>query len=95
LNIPKAKHLWIHYDEKWFYGFVTQSDAKKCPELGLKKEVHAIYHPNHISKVMAEVFTGYTMDDHVEYGGRRIAARLLAHPISMCWSQAGTKKLAR
>jgi hypothetical protein len=33
-NLPKAKYLWIHYDEKWFYGFVTRSNAKKCPELG-------------------------------------------------------------
>jgi hypothetical protein len=60
-NLPKLKHLWIHYDEKWFYGFVTQSNAKKCPELGLKKEMHAIYHRNHISKVMAVAFTGYCL----------------------------------
>jgi hypothetical protein len=52
-NLPKAKYLWIRYDEKWFYGFITQSNAKKCPELGLEKEVHAIYHQNHIIKVMA------------------------------------------
>ncbi len=68
-NLPKAKYLWIHYDEKWFYGFVTRSNAKKCPELGLEKEMHAIYHRNHISKVMAVAFTGYTIDDHVENGG--------------------------
>jgi hypothetical protein len=44
-NLPKAKCLWIiHYDKKWFYGFVTQSNAKKCPELGLEKEMHAIYY---------------------------------------------------
>jgi hypothetical protein len=68
-NLPKAKYFWIHCDEKWFYGFVTRSDAKKCPELGLKKEMHAIYHQNHISKVMSVAFTGYTVDDHVENGG--------------------------
>jgi hypothetical protein len=68
-NLPKAKYLWIHYDEKWFYGFVTRSNAKKCPELGLEKEMHAIYHRNHISKVMAVAFTAYTVDDHVENGG--------------------------
>jgi hypothetical protein len=22
-NLPKAKYLWIHYEEKWFYVFVT------------------------------------------------------------------------
>jgi hypothetical protein len=69
-NLPKAKYLWIHYDKKWFYGFITRSNAQKCPELGLEKEMHAIYHRNHISKVMAVVFTGYTVDDHVENGGR-------------------------
>jgi hypothetical protein len=68
-NLPKAKYFWIHCDEKWFYGFVTRSNAKKCPELGLKKEMHAIYHQNHISKVMSVAFTGYTVDDHVESGG--------------------------
>jgi hypothetical protein len=40
--------------------------------LGLKKEMHAIYHRNHISKVMAVAFTGYTVDDHVENGGDRL-----------------------
>jgi hypothetical protein len=68
-NLPKAKYLWIHYDEKWFYGFITRSNAKKCPELGLEKEVHAIYHRNHMSKVMAVAFTGYTVDDYVQNEG--------------------------
>jgi hypothetical protein len=45
-SLPQAKYLWIHYDEKWFYGFVTGFISKKCPELGLEKEVHAIYHGN-------------------------------------------------
>jgi hypothetical protein len=66
-NLPKAKYLWIPYNEKWVYGFVTRSNAKKCPELELKKEMHAIYHRNSISNVMA--FTAYTVDDHVENGG--------------------------
>jgi hypothetical protein len=39
-NLPKAQYLWIHYNEKLFYGFVTRSNAiKKCPELGLEKEM--------------------------------------------------------
>ena len=42
-NLPEAKYLWIHYGEKWFYGFITRLNAKKCPELGLEKEVHEIY----------------------------------------------------
>jgi hypothetical protein len=71
-NLPKAKYLWINYDEKWLYYFVTRSNAKKCPELGLEKEMHAIYHRNHISKVMAVAFTGYTVDNHVENGGDRL-----------------------
>jgi hypothetical protein len=31
--------------------------------------MHAIYHRNHISKVMAVAFPGYTVDNHVENGG--------------------------
>jgi hypothetical protein len=71
-NLPRAKYLWIHYNEKWLYGFVTRSNAKKCPELGLEKEMHAIYHRNHRSKVMTVAFTAYTVDDHVENGGDRL-----------------------
>jgi hypothetical protein len=51
---------------------VTRSNAKKCPELGLEKEMYAICHQNHKSKVMAVAFTGYTVDDHVEKGGDRL-----------------------
>jgi hypothetical protein len=49
-----------------------RSNAKKCPELGLEKEMHTIYHQNHISKVMAVAFTGYTVDNHVKNGGDRL-----------------------
>jgi hypothetical protein len=65
----KAEMVSRYYDKKWLYGFVTRSNANKCPELGLKQEMHAIYHQNHICKVMAVAFTGYTVDDHVENGG--------------------------
>jgi hypothetical protein len=69
-NLLKAKYLWTHYNGTRLYGFVTRSNDKKCPELGLKKEIHAIYHRNHMSKVMAVAFTGYTVDDHhVRNGG--------------------------
>jgi hypothetical protein len=56
-------------------GFVTILNAKQSPELGLKKEVHAIYHQNHIDKVMAVAFTGYTVNDHVENGGDGLKLR--------------------
>jgi hypothetical protein len=77
-NLPKAKYLWIHYDEKWFYVFVTRSNAKKCPELGLEKEMHAIYHRNHISKVM-EVWND--LESYVIARGFVLAYRIAAKVI--------------
>jgi hypothetical protein len=29
--LSQAKYVWIHYDEKWFNGFVTRSNAKESP----------------------------------------------------------------
>jgi hypothetical protein len=43
--------------------------ATPKPTTGLEKEMHAIYHRNYISKVMAVAFAAYTVDDHVENGG--------------------------
>ncbi len=51
------------------YQLVTRFNPKKCPELGLEKEVRPIYHQNQMNKGMTGAFTGYTVDDHVENGG--------------------------
>jgi hypothetical protein len=49
---------------------VTRLNAKKwCPELGLEKEILAVYHRNHIIKVMAVAYAGYKVNDLVENGG--------------------------
>jgi hypothetical protein len=106
-NLPKARYLWINYDEKWFYGFVTRSNAKKCPELGLEKEMHAIYHRNHISKVMAVAFTGYIVDDHVDNWGdglklgffrvqsARVAAKRVRKAAQEVWNDLESYVIAR
>jgi hypothetical protein len=36
-GLPQTKYLWIHYDEKWFFGFLRRANAKMCAELGIKK----------------------------------------------------------
>lgn len=68
-GVPRQKTLWIHYDEKWFYGWVNRCNAKMCELLGLEKTHTYLYHKNHIEKVMAVAFTGYAFDSHVENGG--------------------------
>jgi hypothetical protein len=40
-------------DEKWWFGLVSRTFAKMCPALGIEKEVFAVHHKKHISKVMA------------------------------------------
>jgi hypothetical protein len=35
-GLPRGKYLWIHYDEKWFYVWVSQAMAKKCKQLGIE-----------------------------------------------------------
>lgn len=51
-GLPEAKYLWVHYDEKWFWGLVARSNAKMCEEMGLVRKYYQIYHKNHINKVM-------------------------------------------
>eukprot|EP00978_Attheya_sp_CCMP212_P045779 scaffold360211_cov63-Attheya_sp.AAC.1 len=37
-GLPPRKYLWIHYDEKCFYGFVPRNNAKMCEALRLHRE---------------------------------------------------------
>jgi hypothetical protein len=71
-NLPCQKILWINYDEKWFYGWVSRSNAKMCEILGLDKTHTYLYHKCHINKVMAVAFTAYAFDSNVENGGHGI-----------------------
>ena len=34
---PPGKFLWVHYDEKWFYGFVARH-AKACEAIGVDRQ---------------------------------------------------------
>ncbi|KAI2498747.1 hypothetical protein MHU86_15758 [Fragilaria crotonensis] len=39
LNTRGKKFLWVHFDEKWFYGWLCCANAKKCEQLGLHLRV--------------------------------------------------------
>jgi hypothetical protein len=70
-GLPRRKYLWIHYDEKWFWGLVARATAKYLEAILGKRELYA-YHKSHINKVMAVAFTAYAFDGHIENGGHGI-----------------------
>ena len=59
----------MHYDEKWFWGFVGHGNAKMAPQAGIKKSTKSAYHRSHIDKVMGIAFTGFAFDAEIENGG--------------------------
>jgi hypothetical protein len=72
-NLPQQKVLWINYDEKCFYGWVSQCNAKMCKVLGIEKTHTYLYHKCHINKVMAVAFTAYyTFNSTVKNGGHAV-----------------------
>ena len=68
-GMPPQKILWIHYDEKWWYGHVNRANCKLLELLGLEKTHTYVYHKNHVDKVMVVAFTAYAFENHVENGG--------------------------
>lgn len=66
---PRGKYLIIHYDEKWFWGYVGRATAKYCKSIGLDKVQHYAYHKQHLTKVMCVAATGYAFDGNPENGG--------------------------
>ena len=55
-----ANTLYIHYDEKWFWGLVLRARAKYCPSLGLEKNAKiGAKNVHHINKVMAVAVVAY------------------------------------
>jgi hypothetical protein len=68
-NLPPGKYIWLHYDEKWFWGFVGRGNAKMAPSAGIKKSTKSAYHRSHIDKVMSIAFTGFAFDTEIENGG--------------------------
>jgi hypothetical protein len=59
-------------DEKWWFGLVSRTFAKMCPALGIAKEVFAVHHKKHISKVMAHATVGYFFHGDPEQRGEGI-----------------------
>jgi hypothetical protein len=68
-NLPPGKYIWLHYDEKWFWGFVGHRNAKMAPSAGINKSTKSAYHRSHIDKVMGIAFTGFAFDTYIENGG--------------------------
>jgi hypothetical protein len=63
-------------NEKWWFGLVSRTFAKMCPALGIAKEVFAVHHKKHISKVMAHATVGYLFTGDPENGGEGILVQL-------------------
>jgi hypothetical protein len=78
------KFLWIHYDEKWFWGMLFRKTAKTFDDL--PKSVVRAYHKNHISKTMGIAFVAFAFEDTVENGGTAIKVR---------FERAQSNKIAR
>lgn len=91
-GLPIGRYLWIHYDEKWFWGFVARTTAKACDQLGLTREQHFIYHTSHINKVMCIAITGYAFKNLMENGGDSLklgfhrceAAKIVKRQVRAC-----------
>jgi len=78
------KFLWIHYDEKWFWGMLFRKTAKTFDDL--PKSVVRAYHKNHISKTMGIAFVAFAFDDTIENGGTAVKVR---------FERAQSNKIAR
>ena len=68
----RRKILWIHYNEKWFYGWLSRATAKNCELLGLEKTHTYLYHKCHTDKVMCVAFTAYGYDSSFKNGGKGV-----------------------
>lgn len=66
---PGQKFLFVHYDEKWFYGLVLRARAKKCPQIGVPERPRTAKNAHHINKVMAVAVVGYCFTDDMQNGG--------------------------
>ena len=71
-GLPRAKYLWIHYDEKWFYAVVARNNGKACPEKGVRKSFSSVHHKSHVEKVMCVAVACYAFDGDVEDGGEGV-----------------------
>ena len=63
------KVLLIHYDEKWFWGLVPRSHAKKCDSIPVYRKHMRAYHKKYINKVMVIAVSGYAFSESIESGG--------------------------
>mmetsp|Transcript_26045 Transcript_26045/g.26462 ORF Transcript_26045/g.26462 Transcript_26045/m.26462 type:complete len:396 (-) Transcript_26045:7-1194(-) len=67
--LTRQKILWIHYDEKWWYGHVNRGNCKLLEILGLEKQYTFVQHKSHIDKVMVVAFVAYAFDQNIDNGG--------------------------
>ncbi|KAG7356055.1 hypothetical protein IV203_000741 [Nitzschia inconspicua] len=83
---PRTKALLIHYDEKWFNGFVGRANAKMAEKVGLDKVQAFLHHKSHINKVMCVSFTGYAFEGNMENGG---------HGLKLSFYRCNAAKIAK
>lgn len=85
-----GKYLFIHYDEKWFYGMVMRANTKMCKTLGIEKHEWYAFHKCHIDKVMVIAFTAFAYQGTITNGGQALK-------LGLFWCQAAriAKKIIR
>jgi len=90
---PKGKYLWIHWDEKWFWGHVNRH-AKVCEQLGLEPQQRFAFHKNHINKVMGIAVIYFAFEgspNNGGVGGKIAFSRVQATKIAAKRQRAATK----
>ena len=61
--------ILVHYDEKWFHGYVGRRNNKICEAPGLHHPMNFCQHKCHIPKIMVVAFTGYAYGGNIEEDG--------------------------
>ena len=65
-----GEYLWIHCDERLFWGVLLRKTAKKFD--GLNPEAVGAYHRSHISETMGIDVVGVDFEDILDNGSREI-----------------------
>jgi hypothetical protein len=64
------KHLWIHSDEKGFFGFLRRANANMCEELGIgKQQILHKHQKSCIEKAKVVAITAYVFHGSPYDGG--------------------------
>ena len=70
LGEKEGEYLWIHFEEKWFWGVLLRKTANKFD--GINTGAVRIYHKSHISKTTGIAVVRMAFEDTLENGGGEI-----------------------